>query len=145
MRVWAVAFNVWLGIASFAGPALAAGFDWAPFEEEGVIRILTRDDDGDLRDTKVWVVVDGGSGFVRTNASRWLENIQRDPEVQVRVRGTDYLMRAEEVRDEAVRDRVEDAFKRKYGFVQRTMSLLRLREPTVLRLVPRMSEEPARP
>jgi hypothetical protein len=31
---------------------------------------------------------------------------------------------------------VEEAFKAKYGLVQRMMSALRMREPTVLRLVP---------
>ncbi|MCC6639572.1 MAG: nitroreductase family deazaflavin-dependent oxidoreductase [Deltaproteobacteria bacterium] len=118
--------------------ALPAGaFDWTPFEQESTIRILTHDEDGELRDTKVWTVVVGDAGYVRTNASTWLENIQRNPEIQVHVRGYEYLMRAEQVRDAGLRDRVEEAYKEKYGLIQRTMSLLRLREPTVLRLVPR--------
>lgn len=120
----------------------ADGFDWAPFEQEDVIHVLTHDEDGELRDTKVWVVVLDGSGYVRTNASHWLENIQRNPEVQVRVRGYDYLMRAEEVRASALRESVEGAYKKKYGLLQKTMSLFRIREPTVLRLVPRGSVPP---
>jgi hypothetical protein len=43
---------------------------------------------------------------------------------------------AEEVSDEALRARVEEAYKAKYGTLQRVMSALRLREPTVLRLSP---------
>lgn len=124
------------------GLSRADGFDWTPFEKEDVIQVLTHDEDGELRDTTVWVVVLDGSGYVRTNASRWLENIQRNPEVQVRVRGYDYLMRAEEVRASALRESVEGAYKKKYGLLQRTMSLFRFREPTVLRLVPRGSVSP---
>ncbi len=126
-----------------AGAAHGAGFDWAPFEQESVIRILTHDEDGDLRDTKIWVVVVDGAGYIRTNASRWLENIQRDPEVQIRLGAYDYLMQAREVTDPAMTERVEEAFKEKYGFVQRVMSLFRFREPTVLQLVPRTANSPS--
>jgi len=136
------AFGVWLAIASFSAEAWSVGFDWTPFQQENVIHLLTHDEDGDLRDTKVWVVVLDGSGFVRTNASRWLENIQRNPEVQVKLRGYDYLMRAEEVKDAALKDHVEVAYQEKYGFLQRVMSLFRFREPTVLRLVPRTNTAP---
>jgi hypothetical protein len=142
VRVEAIAFVAAL-VGLFApGASRADGFDWTPFEQEDVIQVLTHDEDGELRDTTVWVVVLDGSGYVRTNASRWLENIQRNPEVQVRVRGYDYLMRAEEVRATALRESVEGAYKKKYGLLQRTMSLFRFREPTVLRLVPRSSALP---
>ena len=43
-------------------------------------------------------------------------------------------MSAEEVNDPALRGAVEEAFRAKYGFVQRVMSFFRVREPTVLRL-----------
>ena len=142
MRVEAIAFVAALVGLLAPGASRADGFDWTPFEQEDVIQVLTHDEDGELRDTKVWVVVLDGSGYVRTNASRWLENIQRNPEVQVRVRGYDYLMRAEEVRASALRESIEGAYKKKYGLLQRTMSLFRFREPTVLRLVPRGSALP---
>ncbi len=135
MRSVSFAVVLAVSLALLARGALA--FDWAPFEQESVIHLLTHDEDGDARETKVWVVVVAGAGYVRTNASQWLENVQRNPELQVKLRGYDYLMRAEEVRDAALRERVEEAFKEKYGLAQRTMSLLRFREPTVLRLVPR--------
>jgi hypothetical protein len=136
------AFFFWIAIVLSASGSQSAGFDWTPFQQEDVIHVLTHDEDGALRDTNVWVVVVDGAGFVRTNGSRWLENIQRNPEVQVRVRGYDYLMRAEEVKDGALKERIEDAYKEKYGFVQRTMSFFRFRDPTVLRLVPRTASTP---
>jgi hypothetical protein len=141
VRSWAAALVAasWI-CASSAG---AAGFDWTPFEQDSVIHILTHDEDGALRNTSVWVVVVDGAGYVRTNASRWLENIQRNPEVQIQARGYDYLMRAEEVQDSVSKERVEEAFREKYGVIQRLMSFFRLREPSVLRLVPRTAAAPA--
>jgi len=127
------AFLVCLAAVSASG----AGFDWSPFERESVIHVLTRDEDGAVRNTKVWVVVVDGSGYVRTNASTWLENIQRNPEIEVQASGHAYLMRTDEVKDAAVKEQVEEAYKEKYGLVQRVMSVFRFREPTVLRLVPR--------
>jgi hypothetical protein len=126
----------------YASAAGAAGFDWTPFQQDSVIQILTHDEDGALRETKVWVVVVDGAGYVRTNASRWLENIQRNPEVQIRARGYEYLMRAEAVKDARLQERVEEGFLEKYGFTQRVMSLFRFREPSVLRLVPRTGGAP---
>jgi len=125
------------GILALGLTSGAAAMDWRPFEEESVIEIITEDEDGDERETSVWVVVVDGSGYVRTNNSRWLENIRRDPEVQLRVRSYEYLMRAEEIEDPALEERIEEAFKEKYGLLQRTMSVFRFSEPTVLKLHPR--------
>jgi len=55
----------------------------------------------------------------------------------MRVREREYPLQAEETADPATSDLVEAAFKAKYGWMQRIMSALRMREPTVLRLEPR--------
>jgi hypothetical protein len=125
-----------LGVAG-AGPARAIEIDWAAFQDESVIEILTVDPDGDPRETKVWVVVVDAAAWVRTNDSRWLANLRRDPALRLRVRDQDYAFFAEEVTDPAATGLVEEAFKAKYGWIQRVMSALRMREPTVLRLTPR--------
>jgi uncharacterized protein (DUF1697 family) len=52
----------------------------------------------------------------------------------MRVRDVENAVHAAEVTDAALAGRVEDAFKAKYGMTQRIMSLLRLSEPTVLKL-----------
>jgi hypothetical protein len=128
-----------LATALAGGMSAASGaeLDWTPFAEEGVVEILTVDPDGEARETKVWVVVVDDAAWVRTNDSRWLANIRRDPEVRMRVREREYPLTAQEMVDRAVADRVEEAFKAKYGWMQRAMSALRVREPTVLRLAPR--------
>jgi hypothetical protein len=121
-------------LASAAGAEASAGPDLDAFREERVVEILTRDPDGALRETNVWCVVLDGAVYVRTNDSRWLANIRRGSEVSLRARGEETAVRAEEEPDAERRARVEGVFKEKYGLLQRIMSALRVREPTVLRL-----------
>ena len=127
-------------VLAVAAGAAAAGSDWQPFAGADVVRVVTQDEDGRERDTKVWFVVVEGDGFVRTDDSRWLANIRRGSPVALRLEEeTERRVRAEEVADPALTAAVEEAFKAKYGFVQRVMSFFRVREPTVLRLRPRES------
>ncbi|HVP30396.1 MAG TPA: DUF2255 family protein [Myxococcota bacterium] len=120
-----------------AAPALraASAVDWAPFARESVVEIRTRDEDGAPRDTNVWIVVLDERGYVRTNDSRWLANIRRGSAVALRAGSVEAPVAAREVADAETKARVEDAFKQKYGVLQRIMSALRWREPTVLELV----------
>jgi hypothetical protein len=129
-------FAALVAAPSFAEPE-ASATDWSPFAEADVVHVVTQDADGAERDTKVWFVVVEGAGFVRTNDSRWLANIRRGSPVALRLEGVERAVAAEEVADVAVTAAVEEAFQAKYGFVQRVMSAFRLREPSVLRLVPR--------
>ena len=50
-------------------------------------------------------------------------------------------MRVAFVQEAAQKARIEEAFKTKYGFVQRVMSFFRMREPTVMRVVPRPAKD----
>jgi hypothetical protein len=125
--------SFWLVLALLAAPAAHAR-DWSPFAESDVVHIVTQDEDGAERDTPVWFVVVQGDGFVRTNDSRWLANIRRGSSVALRLDETERAVTAEAVADAAVSAAVEQAFKAKYGLMQRIMSALRVREPTLLRL-----------
>lgn len=122
-----------LVLTLLAGTAAVAS-DWGPFAEADVVRIVTQDEDGEARDTPVWFVVVAGDGFVRTNDSRWLANVRRGSDVALRLDEAERAVAADEVTDAAVSAAVEEAFKAKYGLVQRIMSAFRMREPTVLRL-----------
>lgn len=115
-------------------PAAAVAADWAPFAETKTIEIHTQDEDGEARETKVWIVLVDGTGYVRTNDSRWLANIRRGSPIEIRAGETTLAVGATEVEDEATRDQVEEAFKAKYGAMQKLMSFFRISEPTVLRL-----------
>jgi hypothetical protein len=123
-----------LALAAFASGVLAQPVDWNAAQTESVIEILTSDADGSLRETPVWIVVIDGAGYVRTNDSKWLANIRRGSAVRLRIAGAESPVEAKEEPDAALMQRVEAAFKAKYGLTQKLMSLFRMREPVVLRL-----------
>ena len=131
------ALTVVLSLAICASVAVAEPFNWAPASSESVVEVLTSDTDGELRETPVWIVVIDDVAYVRTNASKWLANIRRGSAVRVRVCGLESGVLAFEVADEVLKARVEKAFKKKYGSMQRMMSLFRMSEPVVLRLAPK--------
>ena len=57
-----------LGLSLLVLPAALHADDWTrPFHETGTIRIVTTDQDGSVRDRPVWIVVEGGAAWVRTN------------------------------------------------------------------------------
>ena len=120
-----------------AGTARAAALDWKRFQDTDVIQIVTHDEDGAPRETKVWIVAFDDHGYVRTNDSTWLANIRRGSGVALRLGGQEFAVSAREPNDTALAARVEEHFKEKYGFMQRVMSWFRMREPTVLELTAR--------
>jgi hypothetical protein len=126
-----------LALLLFAAPALADEIDWQAMASQDVVRIITVDADGDVREKKVWIAVLDGTAWLRTGNSRWLENIRRDPEVKLRVGGQLLELRAEEIEDAAARERVDAAMRAKYGWADRMTGLLRGRDYHVLRLGPR--------
>lgn len=104
-----------------ATAAHAAAPDWNAVAGEDTLEIVTHDPDGDVRETTVWMGVVDDVGYVRTTDSRWLANIGRDPNVVVRVAGAEYELRAEQISDTALRARVDEVFRVKYGFVDRVL------------------------
>ena len=102
-----------------------------------MIEIITHDEDGELRETSIWIVTEGDHGYVRTNDSRWLANIRRGSGVALRLGEQEFAVSAREPNDSALSARVEEQFKQKYGFMQRVMSAFRMREPTLLELTAR--------
>ncbi|MBW2242312.1 MAG: DUF2255 family protein [Deltaproteobacteria bacterium] len=124
-----------LAVALGADPARADDV-WSAFDATDTIEITTQDDDGETRETPIWIVVVDAAGYIRTNDSTWLANIRRGSEVKIRAGEVELDVQAEEEEDAEVYDRVEEAFKEKYGWMQRLMSRFRTTRPTVLRLLP---------
>jgi hypothetical protein len=129
----------WLVLASIllAAPARGGAPDWDALADVGVIEVLTRDADGDLRETKVWFVLVEGQPYLRTSRSRWLENLRREPRLRLRIEGREYEARAEEVPGDAIVEEVDRAMREKYGWQDRLIHAFRLRKPDILRLSPR--------
>jgi hypothetical protein len=121
-------------MVAVGGSALAEYPEWASMVDIHVIEILTQDTDGDARETKIWFVLLGDEPYLRTNNSRWLENIRRDPVVGLRIEGREYRARAEEIPGEAIIEKVDIASKQKYGMQERIIHVFRMRTPQILKL-----------
>jgi hypothetical protein len=111
--------------------------EWHRYSEEGTVEVITSNEDGSLRETKVWLVVVDGQGYIRTGRTRWGGNVERNPEIVLRIGETELPLRAEFVTDRTERDAVKAALRAKHGFSDWILSPLRGRNPRIMRLVPR--------
>lgn len=129
----------WLAAVPLLAAASAPGAapEWASLAERETVEVATTDEDGDARETTVWLVVVDGVGYVRTGNTTWGENVARTGELVLRADGASYALRAEFVEDEAERQRIVDAFHAKYGFFDRMVSWMRGARPKIMRLSPR--------
>ncbi len=106
--------------------------------EVGNIEIITHDEDGDARETTIWLVVIDGQGFIRTGDTRWGENIRRNPsDVVLRIEGKEYPLRAELIESEKLRERVTEAFHAKYGWTDSLVHLTRGGRPNIIHMISR--------
>jgi hypothetical protein len=128
--------SISLGLLA-AGPAAAEAPDWDGLRELGTVEVVTTDLDGADRETTVWLAVVDGAGYVRTGSSRWGDNVVRSPELELRALGSTHPMRVEFVEDDAVRERVAQAFREKYGFSDWAVSWIRGSRPKIMHLQPR--------
>ena len=120
-----------------SGPAAAEAPDWASLRDVQTVEVLTTDEDGAPRETTVWLVVVDGAGYVRTASTSWGDNVVRSSELALRAAGSSHPMRVEFVEDDALRQRVAEAFAAKYGLSDRVLSWIRGSRPKIMRLHPR--------
>lgn len=120
-----------------AGPALAEAPDWASVADEETVYVITADEDGDVRETKIWLLVLDDVGYIRTSRStRWGDNVERNPDIALRVNGSDHPLRATFIEDEAERARIVAGFEAKYGS-NPILNWIRGDDPRIMRLDPR--------
>jgi hypothetical protein len=115
----------------------ASAVDWSKHADEEVVQVVTTDEDGAARTTKVWIVVVDGEAYIRTGGTRWGKNVERNQDVRLLAQGAEYDLRVEFVTDEALRARVTQALREKYGWPDRMLSVFRGGSPKIMRLVPR--------
>ena len=126
--------------AALALPLAAAATptpDWDSLADVGTIEAITEDPDGDVRETKIWLVVVDGQGFIRTGGSRWGDNVERDPDLVLRIEGVEYPLRAELIENDAHREQIVAAFREKYGWVDGLLNVVRGKRPKIMHMVPR--------
>jgi len=119
------------------GWAAAEAPDWSALADVRVVNVVTQDEDGDVRDTKVWLAVVDGQGYIRTGGTTWGDHVERDPQLVLRIEGREYPLRAEFVEDDALRERIVATFREKYGWTDGAMNIFRGSRPRIMRLLPR--------
>ena len=63
------------------------------------LRLVTTNEDGTPRETTIWLAVVDGQGYIRTGHTHWEGNIERNPDVVLRIDNAEYPLRAEFVQD----------------------------------------------
>jgi hypothetical protein len=126
-------------VAACATLLLSAGAAAGPpeFAESEVVRIVTHDEDGDERTTKIWIVTVDDVAYIRTSGTRWYENLDRDPNAQIRTEAGEHAVHVEVVADPALIERIELAFREKYGFSDRFIGVFQSGERNLMRVVGR--------
>ena len=127
-------------LAAVSGASGEDAIEWDRYSEEGTVTVLTSNEDGSTRETKVWLAVFEGQGYIRTGKTRWGGNIERNPEIVLRIGETELPLRVEFVTDEAERDGVKAALRAKHGFSDWILSPVRGRNPKIMRLMPREAQ-----
>lgn len=138
LRVAVTLLPLALSIAAHA--AAEETLDWSRYAEHRVVIVTTTNRDGSARETKAWLAVVEGQGYLRTGETRWGDNIERLPQISLRI-GQDSLdLQVQLVTDEATRDAVKRAFREKYGFADWAINLFRPSNPRIMLLEPRARE-----
>ena len=101
------------------------------------VEVLTEDEDGSLRETTVWILVQDEEVYVRTGDSRWGENVVRSGQIILRVDEIDYPLSVEFEEDDARRAIIRQGFRDKYGWFDGMISWVRGDRPKHMRLVAR--------
>jgi hypothetical protein len=127
-----------LFIVALAGAAVSsAAPDWESVAGERTVTVETSNEDGSVRYTTIWLVVLDGQGFIRTGNTTWGANVERNPEIMLRIGESNHALRAEFIQAEGVRERVMQSFREKYGWQDVLSGLIRGSNPKLMRLVDR--------
>lgn len=97
------------------GETVPAPDDWSFTDAVDTVQLETRA--ADPYSVNLWVIALGPALYVHAGASRseWVENMEADPNVRLRVNDSIYRLTASRVENQAEFDRFSDAYEKKYG------------------------------
>ena len=122
-----------LAVVALSGLAVAEPPGWGDTSKVETIVAITQDEDGELKETKIWLAELDARAFIRTSkSSNWGDNIARNPQIALRVAGEEHPVRITFVKNKELRKRIEDAFRAKYGFNDALVGLIRGRNPRIM-------------
>jgi hypothetical protein len=96
------------------GTTTAAPADWSFTDAVSTVQLETRP--ADPYSVNIWVIALGPNLYVHAGANRstWVEHMEADPNVRLRVGDAIYELSAARVTEQAEFDRFSDAYERKY-------------------------------
>ena len=97
------------------GKPAAVPESWAFTDEVTTVQLETRP--AQPYSVNIWVTAAGGALYVHAGANRseWVEHIEADPNVRLKVEESIYELTAARVTDQSEFDRFSDAYEKKYG------------------------------
>jgi hypothetical protein len=106
---------VFLPGGALEGSTAAAPDSWAFTDAVKTVQLETLP--GDPYSVNIWLIALGEHLYVHAGANRatWVENIEADPNVRLRVNDSIYELAASRVGDQDEFDRFSDAYEQKYG------------------------------
>lgn len=116
------------------GTSVEAPADWAFTDSVETVQLETLP--GDPYSVNIWVIALDDKLYVHAGANRatWVENMESDPKVRIRVGDSIYPLAASRVSDQGEFDSFSDAYERKYDRRPRNENVA---EAYLYRLVPR--------
>lgn len=87
-----------------------------------VVTLRTRDADGRMRETRLWIVDDGTASWLHSGGARWRERFAGDPIVEVERGGV--TRRYQSYPTPGPHPRVDELLREKYGFADRWVRLI---------------------
>lgn len=92
-----------------------------------IVTLRTRDAGGEWVETRLWVVEDDGSAWLRAGGptSGWFVRLEAEPAIEVERGGTTATYTAVPVRDPVRRDRTHALMAEHYGLADRIIGLIR--------------------
>lgn len=126
LAVFATALLLTLSVPGCSGPTVLlpggaldgtttpAPADWSFTDAVSTIQLETRP--ADPYSVNIWVIALGPNLYVHAGANRsaWVEHMEADPKVRLRVGDAIYDLTAARVTEQAELDRFSDAYERKY-------------------------------
>jgi hypothetical protein len=85
--------------------------------ERWSVHVLTWDEDGDRRKTRVWIAAVDGTPYLRTAQSKWWQNIERGSKTRILSGDRIYPVSIEAIDDPSLRSQIDAAFAAKYGWL----------------------------
>jgi hypothetical protein len=128
-------------VISTGSHAQATSPDWKAVAGVETIEVLTVDEDQGARETKIWLTVLDGVGYIRTSrTTTWGKNVVRSPDIALRIEGVDYPVRVTFIEDPGLRARVIQSFRDKYGGFDAVINFIRGKDPHIMRVDARSSQ-----